>query len=159
DVVRRFLRIKNKVRKLFVLDFDGPHRVLNRWLVDGGNGHDFISSPMDLTARLLYDFYRLYAGHVLGSGAVDCLDSGMGVGAADERAIKQTLGVVIVGVLRAACGFGQSVHAPHAAANIGSFLRRRPAVLILLGHYAPPSADVTLRPAIVVVPALPFGSR
>ena len=122
DIVRRLLRIDNEMRELLVLDFDGANGVAHGGLVNRSDGYNLVSSPIDLAAGLLNNLHSLYAGHLFGFARIDIRDARVGIGRADESAVKHALRVVVVCVFGVASGLCSAIDAPHTAADIGPLI-------------------------------------
>ena len=157
--MRRLLRIDNEMRELLVLDFDGANGVAHGGFINRSDGYDLVSSPMDLAAGLLHNLDSLYARHLFGFARIDIGDARVGVGRANEGAVKQALGVVIVCVFCVASGLCSAIDAAHTAADVSALVCRWVGVLVFGRHHASPFEEAVARDAIMVVPALPCGSR
>ena len=147
------------MRESLVVDFDGAHGVAHGGFINRSDGYDFVSGPIDLAAGLLHNLDSLYARHLLGFARIDILDARVGIGRANKGAVKQALGVVIVCVFRVASGLCSAIDAAHAAADVSALVCRWVGVLVFGRHHASPFEEGVARDAIIVVPALPCGSR
>ena len=95
-------------------DLDGPLFFLIRLLLAGdaldfervGRGIHLDDQPVAGDAD---DGDRLEAGRLPGGRGVDALDLGVGVGAAEDRAVQHPLAVDVVAVFRPAGGLGGAI--------------------------------------------------
>src|SRR5664280_604246 len=89
----------------------------------------FIARPENLGSRRLQYFDCSYACHLLGCAAINAGDARVGVRAAKNLSRKQALGVVVIGVFRAAGNFHGTVNSRNTLAQQRTGCRIGPLVL------------------------------
>ena len=108
NVLGRF-RIRNEVRQHLVLHLDGADCILGSGFIYGRDSHYFVARPENLRSGRLQYSNCTNPGHLLGSATVDTGDTRVGVRAAKNLPCQQAIGVVVVGIFRAAGNFHGAV--------------------------------------------------